>query len=343
LFEGVANDPTIGGTRVKKTSILLVACLIAAVAAPAALAQAWRGVGRLHGTVIDKDGKPVKGAKVILKSVRGSDTGPEPIVTDAKGRWQAGGLIGGQWNIDVEAEGFLVRKMTANVSEVERLSPPMKIELEAAPPPPPPQAEQAPVQETIQVGGVEVSPEIAAALEAANNFMKAEKWKEAALEYEKAIAVLTDNQQLKFALARAYYGAGELKKAIGLLQQVYDADTGNVTAATLLANMLIEDGQLDAGKKVLSAMPEGAVTDPNVFLNVGILFVNKNKPDDAYTYFDRAVQIAPEVPASYYYRALASLQLKKMDAARADLRKVIELAPESTEAKDAKELLAQMK
>jgi len=326
---------------VKKTSILLVVCLVAAVTASA---QAWRGVGRLHGTVVDQDGKPVQGAKIILKSVKGSDTGPAPIVTDAKGRWQAGGLIGGQWNIDVEAEGFLVRKMSANVSEIERLAPPMKITLDPAPPPAPVQEQAAePAQETIQVGGVEISPEIAQALEAANTFMKAEKWKEAATEYEKAIAVLTENQQLKFALARAYYGSGELKKAVGLLQQVYDADTGNITAATLLANMLIEDGQLDAGKKVLSAMPEGSVTDPVVFINVGILFVNKNKPDDAYTYFDRAVQIAPEVPASYYYRALASLQLKKMKEARADLQKVIELAPDSSEAKDAKELLAQMK
>jgi hypothetical protein len=334
----------IGGTRVKKTSILLVACLAVAIVAPAAMAQAWRGVGRLHGTVTDQSGKPIQGAKLILKSVRGSDTGPAPIVTDAKGRWQAGGLIGGQWNLDIEAEGFVVRKMSANVSEVERLSPPMKIELEPLPPPPPPQEQQAaPEVTTIQVGGVEISPETAQALEAANTFMKAEKWKEAAAEYEKALAVLTDNQQLKFALARAYYGAGELKKAVAQLQQVYDADTGNVTAATLLANMLIEDGQLDAGKKVLNAMPEGAVTDPNVFLNVGILFMNKTKPEDAHTYFDRAVQIAPEVPASYYYRALASLQLKKMADAKADLKKVIDMAPESSEAKDAKELLAQMK
>ena len=321
----------------------LVACLVATLVASTASAQAWRGMGRLSGIVLDPSGKPVAGAKVVLKSVRGSDQGPAPIVTDAKGRWAAGGLIGGQWNVDVEAEGFLTRKMSANVSEAGGPVPPMKITIEPAPPPAPAQEQAAPAQDVIQVGGVEVSPEIAQALEAANEFMKAEKWKEAAVEYEKALTVLTDNMQLKFALARAHYGAGDLKKAISLLQQVYDADNGNMTAATLLANMLIEDGQLDAGKKVLNAMPEGSVTDPNVFMNVGILFVNKNKPEDAFTYFDRAVKIAPEVPASYYYRALASLQLKRMDAARADLKKVIEMAPDSTEAKDAKELLAQMK
>ena len=323
----------------KKTSIYLAVCLLAALVAGAASAQDWRGTARVNGVVVDQAGKPVAGAKVTLM-VPDRNEGPAAVTTDAKGRFAFGGLRTGQWNIDVEKEGFLTRKMSAAAQS--GVAQPMKVTLEPAPPPQPVQ-EQQPEQVSIQVGGVEISPEIAQALEAANTFMKAEKWKEAAVEYEKAIAVLTDNTQLKFALARAYYGAGELKKAIERLQQVYDADTGNMTAATLLANMLIEDGQLDAGKKVLAAMPEGAITDPNVFLNVGILFVNKNKPEDAFTYFDRAVKIAPDVPASYYYRALASLQLKKMDAARADLKKVIEMAPDSTEAKDAKDLLAQMK
>lgn len=300
-------------------------------------------MGRIHGVISGPDGKPILGAKLVLKSVRGSDTGPDPIVTDAKGRWSAGGLIGGVWNIDVHAEGFVVRKLSANVSEIGQLAPPMKIVLDPLPPPPPPQPEEAPAQQTVQVGGVEISPEIAQALDAANGFMKAEKWKEAAAEYEKALTVLSDNTQVKFALSRAYYGAGDLKKALPPLQQIYDADTGNMTAATLLANMLIEDNQIDAGKAVLNAMPDGAITDPIVFVNVGILFMNQSRPDDAHTYFDRAVSIAPEVAASYYYRALASFQMKKMKEAKADLLKVVAIAPDSSEAADAKELLSQLK
>ena len=326
----------------KKQRLALIVCLLATVVAGTASAQDWRGTARVAGVVVGPDGKAVSGAKVIAKPAKG-ESGPEPVMTDAKGRWSFGGLRLGQWNVDVEAEGFLPRKMSAAASE--QLTQPMKIVLEAAPPPPPPQpAEPPPAEDSIQVGGVEISKETAQVLEAANGFMKEEKWTEAAAEYEKALAALPDNKQLRFALSRAYYGAHELKKAIAVLQQVYDADTGNVTAATLLANMLIEDAQLDAGKKVLNAIPEGAITDPIVFVNVGILFLNKNKPEDGYTYFDRAVKIAPELTSTYYYRALASLQLKKMDAAKADLKKVIALGPaDSAEVKDAQELLAQMK
>lgn len=322
----------------KKTA-LISSVVFVLLAAATAQAQAWRGVGRLHGTVVDQNDKPIKGAKVILKSVRAGETGPEPVLTDAKGKWAAGGLLGGQWLVDVEAEGFLLRQTNANVSEIERLAKPMKIVLEPKPEEKPKEEEK----ESIQVGGVEISPEIAKAIEDGNTFIKEKKWKEAAAEYEKAIAVLSNNTALKFALARAYHGAGELKKAIVQIRDIYTADTGNMTAATLLADMLLEDGQIDEGKKVLAAMPPGALSDPDTILNIGIRFVNHNQPEEAYKYFNEAVGVAPEVAATYYYRAVASLQLKKMKEAKADLQKVLEIAPDGPEAKDAKDLLAQIK
>ncbi len=304
-----------------------------------ASAQDWRGTGRLQGVVTDPAGKPIAGAKVALTATRGSGGGPEAIKTDAKGRWAAGGLGVGVWNIDVEADGFEKRRGSAELADRQNV-PPLKTVLDPVPQKVEAPAEQA--HESISVGGVEITPETAAALEAANNDMKAEKWAEAAAEYEKALVQLSDNQSLKFALSRAYYGAGELKKAIAPLSEVYTADTGNITAATLLANMLAEDGQLDQAKKILDAMPPGSLTDPTAIVNIGILFMNKNQAQDAWGYFDKAAKIAPEAPETYYYRALAELQLKKNDAAKADLKKVIALAPDGEEAKDAKELLDQM-
>lgn len=315
--------------------------LVLLVTAFSASAQVWRGMGRLHGVVLDEQGKPIKDAKVVLRSVRGSNTGPDAILTDAKGKWAGGGLIGGEWLVDIMADGFITAQKTANVSELARLVPAMKVQLQRKPEEKPkPVVEE---REAIMIGGVEVSPETAASITAANAFMKEEKWKEAAAEYEKALAVLTTSTQLKFALARAYYGGGELKKAISQLRDVYQADTGNVMAATLLADMLLEDGQLDEANTVLAAIPEGAITDANTMINLGIRFVNNSKPAEAHKYFHQAVGLDPALPAAYYYRALASVQLKKMDAAKADLEKVIELAPDSTEAKDAKEILVQIK
>lgn len=325
----------------KKTANYLAAFGLTLLVAASASAQGWKGMGRLQGSIVDPSGKAIEGAKVVLKSTRANNTGPDPIVTDAKGRWAALGLMGGTWSLDVTAEGYLPLAKSIEVSEINRM-PPMKLTLEAAPPPEPIK-EEAPAVETVQVGGVEVSPEIAQALEAANGYMKEEKWKEAAVEYEKALAVLSTSTSLRFALSRAYYGAGDLDKAIEQLQTVYAADTGNMTAATLLADMLLEKGRVDEGKKVLAAMPPGAMLDPNTIINLGIRFMNNNLPQDAHKYFSDAVSAAPDMAAAYYYRGIASLQLKKMNEARADFKKVIAMAPDSSEAKDAKELLDQMK
>jgi tetratricopeptide (TPR) repeat protein len=326
----------------KKTTTFVFVALVTFLAAASASAQGWRGQGRLYGSVVDKGtNKPIVGAKLKLGSSKADNTGPE-ITTDKRGNWVAGGLIGGAWSVDVSAAGYVSRQISVSVAEMSSV-PAMKIQLEPVPPPEPAAAAEEQTRESIQVGGVEVAPETAAALEAANNFMKEQKWAEAAAEYEKAVAALPTNTSLKFAIARAYYGASDLKKAIGYLQTVHAEDAGNMTAVQLLANMLIEDGQLDAGKAMLAKLPPGTMTDPTALINIGILFLNKSEISEAWKYFDDAVKLAPERPETYYYRGIASLQLKKMDAAKADFKKTIEVGPDSTEAKDAKELLDQMK
>ncbi|HEX6159109.1 MAG TPA: tetratricopeptide repeat protein [Thermoanaerobaculia bacterium] len=324
----------------KKITTYFCVTILALLVAATASAQGWRGMGRIHGSVVDKStGKAIVGAKLKLGSARADNTGPE-IVTDKRGNWVAGGLIGGSWNVDVQAEGYISRSISVGVSEVDRV-PAMKIELEPVPPPQP--VEEPQTREAIAVGGVEITAETAAALEAANTAMKEQKWADAAVQYEKAIVALPDNMSLKTAIARAYYGAGDLKKAISHLQAVHTADTGNLTVAQLLANMLIEDGQVDAGKAMLDALPPGTMTDPTALINIGILFLNKNELNDAYKYFNDAVKLAPERPETYYYRGIALLQQKKMNEAKADFKKVVEIGPDSPEAKDAKDLLAQMK
>ena len=326
----------------KKTTTYLFVALLALLVAASASAQGWRGMGRVQGSVVDQtNGKAIAGATVKLGSIKSNNEGPT-VKTDKRGNWVAGGLIGGSWNLDVSAEGYVSRQISVELSEINRI-PPMKIELEPVPPPQPAVEEAPATRESIQVGGVEISAETAAALEAANNFMKEQKWAEAAAEYEKAVAALPDNTSLKFAIARAYYGAKDLKKAVSHLQPVYEADTGNLTAAQLLANMLIEDGQVDAGKAILDKMPEGSMTDPTALINIGILFLNKEKLNDAGKYFDDAVKLSPDRPETYYYRGIASLQMKKMAEAKKDFQKVVEVGPDSPEAKDAKDLLAQMK
>ena len=313
----------------------MFACALLAVTAFAA--EDWRGNNRLQGTVVDKGtGKPVAGAKVKLRK---GTSGPD-ATTDANGKWAILGISAGSWNIDVEAQGYETKQGSVGVGEGARV-PPLKIEIEpmAAPAP---VVEAQPVVEEVKIGGVAVTPEIAAAVEAGNKLVGEQKYKEAITEYEKAYPTLSSNVGLKLALARAYYGAGQLKKALVLMDEAYKADPQPQTGV-LLANMLVEDGQADKAKEIVEKLAPGSITDPMIYVNMGIAAMNKKQPAIGIGYFTKAIEMDPKRFEGYYYRGLASIQMGKAKDAKPDLQKVIELAPESSEAKDAKEYLKSIK
>lgn len=347
------------------TSTLIIALLLVA---SVSFAQV-RGRGRLQGQVTDKEtGKPVAGAKVTV-ALAGGSTEPIVATTDAKGRWSALGLVGGQWNIDIEREGYLTSRGSANISELQML-PPVKTALTPAPK----EVPAAPVAPVIPPAAVD-------AVNEAQDLMKAqvgdvitrtettgegssesishtvteadvrENSRRAAALLEGALpAIPADTPemqrtrtQIQQLISQAHYKAGDLKKAIESLEQVVAADPANSGLSMLLVNLYLEDGRLAEGKALVDRLPADAITDPTVYTNVGILFMNKESFDDALTYFTRAIDLDRARAESYYYRGLAYVQAKKFNDAKADFNRVVELAPDSPEAEEAKELLAQIK
>lgn len=156
--------------------------------------------------------------------------------------------------------------------------------------------------------------------------------------------------QIMNVMAQAYYRAGDTPNAIATLEKLNTTDpmpatpdAAHTTRQVLLANLYLENGQLDKGRALLDTLPAGAISDPTAYINIGILFLNKKNPADAATYFSKAISMDAKRADTYYYRGLAEVQLKKMKEAKADFEQVVALAPDSSEAKDAKALLAQIK
>jgi len=342
FFSKVGKKRTVTNLRrliLKKTFALAAAVLC--LAATLFAGEDWRGNNRLAGVVVDKTtGKPVPNAKIVLR--KGASGGPD-VNGDSNGKWAILGLSSGGWNLDVSAPGYVTRQLSVGIMEGQRV-PTMKIELE-------PQAARQPAAATeaapaaveqVKIGGQVVSKDIADAVEAGNAALGAKNYKEAVAAYEKAVAALPGFMPLKFALARAYYGANELPKAAAAMEEVYKSDTANPQYASLYANMLLEGGQLDKAKEVIEKVPDGAL-DMNTLLNAGIALMNKKQPAAAVAYFTKAINLDPKSHLGYYYRGLAQIQHGKAKEAKPDLLKVIELAPDSDEAKEAKEYLKSIK
>ena len=322
-----------------KKTLFAIAALLVAMGAFAS--EDWHGQQRISGLLVNKTtGAPVAGAKIKLRIEKGSHGGPA-VVSDKNGKFAVLGLAAANWDLDIEAPGYVVKQIGPVGLLIGQTMPTMKIEMEPQAAPEPSAAE--PAHEEVKIGGTAVSKDIADAVEAGNNLLQAGKFKEAVTEFEKAYPTLSSNVSLKFALARAYYGAGDLKKAIALLDEVYKADPSNTQNATLLANMLLEDGQLEAGQKIIDALPAGAV-DINSLLNAGILLLNKKQNAAAMQYFTKAITVAPTRWEGYYYRGRAYIESGKKKMSKPDFEKVIELAPAGTpEVKEVKEYLEYLK
>lgn len=344
-------------THSGRSITIVVALFLASLATFAATAQ-MRGKGRLQGSVVDKaTGKPIAGATVTIS---GNDTKPIVTKTNAKGQWSALGLISGAWDIDVEANGYQTLRGSASISEMQ-MAPPIRSELAAA----------VEAEVPVEAGPTNVPESVISAVNDAQELLsrsagdpvsesdatpitaemvKSNSGKAAALLETALPDIPTDTDerkrirtQVQQLLAQAHYKAGNLAKAIETLSALVAAEPDNHTNALLLVNLYLEDGKLAEGKALLEKLPDWAVSDPTVYLNVGILFMNKESAKDAITYFDKAIALDAGKAESYYYRGLAHMQTSNTAAAKTDFQKVIELAPDGPEAGEAKQLLAGLK
>ena len=339
-----------------------------------------RGLGRLQGNVTDKNtGKPIAGASVVIALPNGH-TVPITTKTDSRGHWSALGMTSGVWNVDISAPGYVTSRGTANVSEAGA-TPSVNVQLEAAAAAEAPAQTEVATAPSVPKEAVDLIKEgqqllnakpgdvitvsqtdtAGASTAVAHTITKEElqsNAKRAAADLEKALPQVPDTtpelkevrNQVMQVMAQAYYRSGDLKNAIATLEKLDAADPMPATPDqphmvrdVLLANLYLENGQLDQGRMLLDKLPPAAITDPTAYINIGILFLNKKNPADAATYFSKAVAMDPKRAETYYYRGLAEVQQKKNKEAKADFEQVLALAPDSTEAHDAKQLLASLK
>jgi tetratricopeptide (TPR) repeat protein len=290
--------------------------------AASSYAQDWKGMGRLEGKVLDEKGAPVAGATVKLaRETYGDGT---TLKTDKKGRWAIAGITSGTWNADIEAAGFTPKRISVNLpSEASRLAPiEVKLERAAAGPP----------------------PEIVAAIEKAEADFQAGRYAEARAGFEKLLAVRPDvattiHQRIGFT----YIQEKQYEKGLEHLQKVLDADPANSVIRGIMAQAALEGGMLDRGMELLKGIDESTIKSPDLFFNIGVNFVNANRPDEAIAYFTKAVTVDPAYADGYFRRGLAYLGAGKAAEAKADLAKFLELQPSGAQADLARKALEQIK
>ncbi|HEV8580196.1 MAG TPA: tetratricopeptide repeat protein [Thermoanaerobaculia bacterium] len=321
----------------KLKTLLLLAALVLAAGIPA-YGQVWAGRGRLQGTVTDESGKPVQGAKITLRKgterVDPKTDGPPPLTTDKNGKWSTLGLAQGAWGILIEKEGFMLSEGQIQVNEFGPAKP-INVALKVIP------------KEVLQKAEQEsAAGQAKAAIERGNALLNEGKFAEARAAYQEGMGKLEDKSlhpAILRAIADTYYKENKSDQAIDTLKQALALAPEDADTLRLITTLLVAAGREAEAQQYMAKLPQGATLDPNTILNLGIKAFNEGKMDQALAQFDRVVKENPNLADAYYYRALTYLNQDKKAQAKADLEKLLEVDPNNKYAKDAREMLKDLK
>jgi len=295
-------------------------------------AQEGRGRGRLSGEVQDEDNNPITGVKVTLDylSYDYQLTG----VTDETGKWAFVGLGMGMVKITAEKDGFVTSGIQLSVSSVNR-NPKQLIILKRVKDIKPGTAE-----------GGEISRD---------TFLKATAlYKES--RYEAALALFQDFRkqqphlyQIGINIGNCCLELGRFEEAIKEFQAVADKITaenpevrGNTELARIYASIgdtYMRQNKLKEAEEYFKKSIEIDSSDHALAYNVGEILFVAGKTDDAIKYYQLAIRINPDWPKSYAQLGYAYLNKGDTKAAIENLKKFVELAPDSPETPGVKEVI----
>jgi tetratricopeptide (TPR) repeat protein len=259
--------------------------------------------------------------------------GPEATTND-KGKWAVLGIVDGRWEILFTLEGYVPAMHRMQLPSESARMKPIQITLELAGPPPPP-------------------PELMENLDKADKLYQQEKHGEARARYEAARETYTGMEgfdaesedartflsEIHMQIARCYSQEENYEKELEHLDYVLSADPGNENVRMIAAQEAIRGGMMERAKELLDGIKTETVQDPALFFNIAVLFLNQGDQVSAIPYLTRSVEVDPSFVDGYYQRALAYFATQKLDEARADCEKVIELAGDSEQGATAQALI----
>ena len=267
----------------------------------------------INGTLKSEDGKPIKGAKVIL--VFSEDGTTFELKTDKNGNWRKVNCRPGQWTIGFMADGYEPQNINVQLSAIKK-NPQIDIKL-------------TPLPESPFVTGVELYQQ--------------EKYADALEEYKKILVENPDLYEAYDKIGLCYYRLDDLENAKDYFKLMLEKEPQSQNTLINISAIYFEQGDLDQGMTYFKQLDEETLTDPGTFYNIGILMFKNGQIDMAIDYFNKCLALDQNYVNGYYQLALGHLNKGNLEEAKQNLQKVIELAPESGMAKSAEKMLESIK
>lgn len=303
---------------VRALSVALLATLALAASAHAV------GEGRVLGTVVDQDGKPIAGLKVTLTQP-GSDYKLERT-TDAKGKFSLLVLDATkEYLLRLEQQGFSPFEETIKPKPGDTLR--LDYTLTAsAPVPAGPSAEE--------IKALEGKNEAIAAFNEGVTTLKSGDLNAAAAKFEAAVKVNPELAPAYGALAEVYAELGKNAEALAAAERYLELEPGNVRGLRVrydAAKALGDKEKTGQALQALAAVDKSRDTAIRIY-NLGAESSRAGDRDAAVAHLKQAIEVDPTLDQAY--TALGQVLIVKKDFKQAAevMDKLLARTPQNIEA-----------
>jgi Flp pilus assembly protein TadD len=157
------------------------------------------------------------------------------------------------------------------------------------------------------------------------DYISADRW------LSKSVRMDSRNWESWYYLGRTKYNENRFEEAVEAFQQALKLSPGNVKAEDNLGLCYAGLGQRheaeQAYRDAVRWQTQSLQQSPGPYLNLGILLLEANRPQDAVPYLTQAVDMSPEDAHAHEYLGRAYEHLNRLPEAQTELQKAVEANP----------------
>jgi tetratricopeptide (TPR) repeat protein len=284
-------------------------------------AQAYKGEARVFGFVYDEDGNPLEGVKVKFTHVKYQD-GFE-ISTDAKGKWIASWIRGGDWKIEYSKIGYMPFDETVKLRYSGR-NPEIETTLN-------------------KIEGLLLTDNLIDELKEGNDLFDKEDYNGALSVYEKILGDFPDAYIINKNIGNCYFQMEEYDTAIEYYQKVLEHDPRNHEIVISIGNCYANQGENEKAMEQYSKIRFEEMTDAIVLYNIGSQFFNLGNMEEAVKYFQRAVELQEDFLDAVYQLGVSYLSIQNNEKAIQAFEGYLKHDPDSPKAAQVRSFLDYLK